>query len=129
MTTGSYEPSAWELPSQRQCNEAYRHYPGRDVKKHQLLDNCPAHSINGTVLRLSEHEKWAESRNIYITSGDDIARHIAFDLMLSYVTDTNPPVRRDIVKPVKQVPVRQVPVPILIALYLIIVGTTILAML
>lgn len=88
--TRYYQPSVFGLPDikSNQCNNlnSCRVTPFA----HAQYDNCPLHRA-GKPAELSDHERWAKSRDLFITTPTEEAREAAFDLMLSYVTDTCPP--------------------------------------
>ena len=90
--------SPFKLP---ECNyvkgNAYVYDPLQCPSMHNKYDHCPVHSESAVFA--SKWQKWANAREDY--AKDPSTEN--YELMLSYVTDTNPPDAPDLVvmRPVK----------------------------
>lgn len=97
-SANGYEPSVFNLPRPTRCRTS--EYGAHDYVYHQKYDACPVHGDEATVAKAAvaktDHERWAKSRDTFIKSPDPVAQQIAYDLMLGYVTEYNPPWADDV---------------------------------
>jgi hypothetical protein len=80
--------SPFQLPKCNYKSKVSQTDPARWPFLHASEDNCPLHTKDGMN---HSWQRWAYYRNMFATVGTDADRQYALNLMLSHVSESNPP--------------------------------------